>query len=428
MGASTVTGPFYATGNMQEMPSATFGSVVKDPNQDAGPGASFMGDALLDARLWFPKDKVQGYTGVIQAHYQSPFLISVNAIPSALAANNICAAANVTNGTAMTLASASLGVDVNIPIRPFAGSLNGNAAVTAALTLDFGFAFGNVTSASKTVVVADSTQFFAGMPLVISAVGNAGGTAPLLTFCTGITDATHITINDAPLASGNPVSIGTGDLWGPSPNPFGTGGYPTPTAAYPFVACGPSLLLDSRQTLARGLQIVGVSGGAGGTFTVRGWDIYGMPMSENITVGAGAVTGWGKRAWKYIKSVTPGFTDAHNYTVGTSDVFGFHYRSTAWEASDTAWAATYTTGSTGWTTADTTSPATATTGDVRGTMQTSANGGGSGIGASASNGTVSALAMTGRRLWLAQAIEPYLAIRGFPADPRSIYGVTQFTN
>ena len=74
--------------------------------------------------------------------------------------------------------------------------------------------------------------------------------------------------------------------------------------------------------VGRCVSISGVSGGAGGTFTVAGLDIYGYPMTQLVTVTAGANTVNTLKAFKAILSVTPNFTDAHNYSVGTADIFG----------------------------------------------------------------------------------------------------------
>lgn len=119
--------------------------------------------------------------------------------------------------------------------------------------------------------------------------------------------------------------------------------------------------------IARAVQITGVTSGAGGTFTVRGYDVYGYPMSETITAAAGAGTNNGKKAFKFVTSITPNFTDAHNYSVGTTDIFGLPMRTTKFHEVLLWWNNALITASTGWTVADTTSPATATTGDVRGT-------------------------------------------------------------
>ena len=111
-----------------------------------------------------------GWTGAVALHYPTPFAKSNAGIPSALAANNIAAAQTVANGTAMTLAAASLGIAVNIPIRPFTSpqnAVNGNAPVTAAIVLEFGFGFGNVTAGSAVIPVPDTTIYSVGMPLVI---------------------------------------------------------------------------------------------------------------------------------------------------------------------------------------------------------------------------------------------------------------------
>ena len=419
MAASKESGPVIVYGDLDKIPSS-FGSPVPSPNPDAGPSAEYQGDGIMDCRFFFPKDKVTGFTGVFAAYFNVPALCGVTQIPAALASNNIAAAQTVASGVAMTLAGASVGVSVNIPIRPFSGAINGGATATAALVLDFGFEFGNCTANSTTIPVANIADFVVGMPLVIAGVGNSGGTAPLLTNVVSI-GATSIVVANAPLATNTAAAIGLGDLWGPSQN-----GSPTPLAHMPYIAAGPGLWLDPRQTMCRGVRVVGTSAATGGTFTVKGWDIYWQPMSETITVAAGASTGWGKKTFKAIGSVTPNFTDAsHNYSVGTSDVFGTAYRMPVWDQSETFWASTFTSTATGYLAPDATSPATATTGDVRGTMQVSGNGGGTGVGSTASNGTVSSLAMSGNRYTVNLFPLVSQAVAATANNPVSLYGVTQ---
>ena len=422
MATSIIDGPLHVYGPMAAMASPPQTQPVIDPDSDAGPNLSYQGVGVLDPRIIYQKDRVLGRLGSAQAFFISPRLKSIGQIPCALAANNIAASQHITTNTAMTLAASSLGITTNVPIRPFSGSLNGSAAVTAAIALDFGYAFANCTSGNATVTVSDSSLFVVGMPLVIGGVGNSGGTIPLLCNVTALASATTITLSTAPLASNATAPVGMGDLWNGGQNASGQAA--PPQAAYPFIAGGTDLFLDSRQAVTRGVRIV-ASGGSGGTVTVAGWDIYGQPMTETITVGSGAATGWGKKAFKYIGSVTPNYTDGvNNYTVGTSDVFGFAFRSSVWEDTVVFWAAAPMTAATGWVAADTTTPS-STTGDVRGTIQTSGSGGGSGIGASASNGSVSSLAMSGRRLEMSQLIGVSAMTQANPANANSFLGATQ---
>src|SRR6202012_4107737 len=77
---------------------------------------------------------------------------------------------------------------------------------------------------------------------------------------------------------------------------------------------------------SRAGSVDGGAGGAGGAFPVRGYDVYAYPMAETITATAGATTVAGKKAFKFVTSVIPAFTDAHNYSFGTTDVFGLPLR------------------------------------------------------------------------------------------------------
>ena len=423
MTATALAGPQIIYGNQGQLPASLAGGYVPDPDFDAGPSICFQGDALLDPRFWYPKDRVTNHSGAVAAHFTLQSVLSVSAIPAALSASNIASVSGVTSGVALALAAASTGVSVNIPIRVFNGIVAGGTVVTAALALDFGFEFGNCVSGNPTITVANSADFQIGEPLVIAAVGNAAGTAPLLTNVVAIPTATTITVNSlaVPQATNATAAIGTGDLWNLASPPI-------PLAAQPWVSDGPGLFLDGRQTLARGVRIVGSSGSTGGTFTVRGWDIYGVPMSETITVAAGANTGYGKKAWKYIASVTANFTDnSHTYTVGTTDVFGLPYRLPYFDLVDTTvWANTVNASSTGFTVPDATSPATATTGDVRGTFQVGSTGGGTPItGAANSNGTISSLAMSGNRLTIIQNLTLQQVTQSTISNFVQSFGVTQ---
>ncbi len=125
--------------------------------------------------------------------------------------------------------------------------------------------------------------------------------------------------------------------------------------------------LDPTHSLSRAVSITGVSGGAGGHFIVSGFDYRGVPMSENINAAAGVATTNGKKAFKFITSVVPQFSDAHTYSVGTADIFGLSLRVDRFAYVEITWNDANITANTGFVAADATSPATQTTGDVRGT-------------------------------------------------------------
>lgn len=435
MAASAKSGPQFDYGDLTKIAAMAAGGPVPDPNQDAGPNGVYQWMAWLDARINFNKDQITGFTGKAQAHLEQPTMRSASVIPSQFSVSNIAAPQQVATGVAMTLAGLSTGITPNVPLNVFSPFLGTGALVTA-MALDFGFQFGTTVAGSGVVTVpaAATADYTVGMPLVIAGAGNAAGTIPLLTNVQAI-GTTTITVGGAnnagiPLASIANAAIGAGFPWGPTEvAPQGTAMYPTPTAAYPFVAGGPGLFLDTRQSLSRGVQINGTNAGCtGGNFLVSGYDIYGQAMTQLITVAAGVAAAFSKKTFKYIASVVPQFTDAnaaHTYEVGTSDVFGFAYRSTLWEETRVLWAGAQQTSATGWVTADKTNPATNLTGDVRGTIQVSAQGGGSGIGSTTSNGTVANNAVTGNRLVMEQLLGIVQVISSTQNNPVPMFGSVQ---
>lgn len=136
-------------------------------------------------------------------------------------------------------------------------------------------------------------------------------------------------------------------------------------AATAFGSSGMINIWDPTTLITRAVSITSAANISTVVFTVRGYDLYGMPQTETIT-GVNANTVNGKKAWKYIASVTPSATSASTASVGTTDIFGYPLRVDRFAYGYTVWnnlaqlVAQFTA-------ADTTSPATATTGDVRGT-------------------------------------------------------------
>jgi hypothetical protein len=111
--------------------------------------------------------------------------------------------------------------------------------------------------------------------------------------------------------------------------------------------------------------IVDAAGAATAVLTVYGTDVYGISMSEAITLnGTTAVAG--KKAFKTITRIASSAT-ATDIFVGTGDVFGLPIRANSRNYVQTAWGGAFVTTGT-FVAAVTTDPATTTTGDVRGTF------------------------------------------------------------
>jgi len=123
---------------------------------------------------------------------------------------------------------------------------------------------------------------------------------------------------------------------------------------------------DHTKFLARNVRLTSGGNDSGITFTVNGYDVYGYPQTEAIT-GANAGVASGKKAFKWITSVTHTGSVAGTLTIGTGDVYGFPLRVDSFGYTYIVWNGTNVTASTGFLAADTTNPATSTTGDVRGT-------------------------------------------------------------
>jgi hypothetical protein len=406
MSASQFSGPLITSGNMQDSLSSS--GQKTDPM--AGPNINYHGVSFPDVRYYpLPKDQLDN-PGVVPSIYATADVIGVNAIPSTLGASggaaNIASPQPAINGTNLTLATASsVGISLNIPYQNFATKL----LQTGAIAIDLGIETPTVTSASKTVTVLNSAVYRSGQPIIITNVGNTAGTTHLYTYVTGTPTSTTITIADAPLTSNSTTArICTGlPGWG-NLNGFNNGNT-RPTFYAPYVAGGAGLMFDETQAIERGVSIVGTVTATGGSFTLKGADIYGQTQSEVLTLVSGASTISSKKCYKIINSITPSFADStHTYSVVTADLYGFPFRSDLWESLTIYWGQNLITSATatGWTKGDQTSPATTTTGDPRGTysLQTASQG--------------------ANRLVIYQTLPFQNLARATPDAPQYLYGVT----
>lgn len=184
----------------------------------------------------------------------------------------------------------------------------------------------------------------------------AGAIALVTSTAAGVTVlATALTV----WPSGNIIPVGACALDGPPG--LVTFGRPQVSSGNTVVS-----LYDPTKALARNIRITSGGVDTGITFTVKGYDVYGYPMTETITGASGAVAS-GKKAFKFVSSITQSGAVASTMSVGTGDVFGFPMRVDTIGYVSMAWNGSLVTANTGWLTSDTTAPATATTGDVRGT-------------------------------------------------------------
>lgn len=200
---------------------------------------------------------------------------------------------------------------------------------------------GGIPSAVSTTNIAPAASVAQGTPMALVSVTGAGMTV--------LSSATLL------LPSQNTVPAGTIAMDGPV-------GY------FKFGYGFQSWYYDPGTMIARSVSITGVSGGTGGNFLISGYDLYGYPQTQLLTVAAGSNTANTTKPFKYISSVVPQFTDAtHNYSVGTADIYDLGLAAGTFSDIQVYWVGIVQLLST-FTAAVTTSPATNLTGGTRGTF------------------------------------------------------------
>lgn len=385
-----------------------------------GPGLEYQANAFPDVR-YFPTRKDGLYAGRVKGFLNSPFVVVADNIPSAAATTTLAAAQAPVAATPLTLTTVApggsgAGVPSFAPSVPLIPFLKGASSLVTVGAIDFGFTTGNTTAGTASIVVPDSTLFALGQWICIGGVGNAAKTLSLMTQVIASADATHITVSPVPSGTLNNAPIGNANVPGPLPGS-------APTGVDPYTVAGLAACFNPIEGLARNVSITANAGATGQAVTVRGYDIFGMPMTEVITAVA-ASTVWGKKAFKYIASITPATTDGgHTLAAGLGDTFGLNLRSDKWEFTNLFYNGGFVTTSAGWLKADATTPATGTTGDVRGTVQVSTGGAG---GTGTAIATLAAITNGVIRLTFAMTIPLQADVFANPQNAVPLYGQTQF--
>jgi hypothetical protein len=436
MGVSIESGPNVIAG---------FQNPQQNDNPEAGPSPVFAGSSLLDPRFELSIGQAPNY-GKVFSLYSNPQTTLIDAFPQA---PNNSALASITGGTViaapgaggtnvpLTLTSNPLGFSINVPVCPWTTTRNTTnptgdgkvagyglsssppafalANVVNCTALDFGAAIftlpatgtttpttlsNNTTSPGAVVPGTQSAQAFPanqiltvlaqsttnwGNPLkfylpgtyvIVPGAGNAGGTTCLIAQILALDYVNGYMVLNTPVlntaANNTGVGVGTAD-------PFGV-------AAWPWQRLGAIASMDPAQTIARTITVTTSSAGdANIVMTIQGYDIWGQPMTEQITTASSAAQA-GVKAWKYIQSITAskagGVTTTNAITFGTglttTGAFGFPVRIDQFEYLSLFVNGAYVTANTGFTAAlaPTTNPATYTSADVRGTykMQTAPSG------------------------------------------------------
>lgn len=330
---------------------------ITDYNPDLGPSLFWGGVARIDPRPNFNYIPGQNF-GAFTAGFATSDAQTISYAPYTLSTSAIAAAANVVSGTAMTLVSTN-STSTGVSVSASCTNYNTGATVTGLLMVD-GFA-------SFTGVIANS----------ILTVSSLTGTISIGMTITGTGVNTGTTIVNQ--LTGAPGGVGTYTVQGDdtaSSTTITAQATGTTALAQPFGQSNTVYLWNPQAVVSRAVSVTGSSSATGGNILISGYDIYGVPMSEVIAAPASATTVNGKKAFKYIASVVPQFTDAHNYSVGTTDIYGLPLRADFFSDVAINYNNAVITANTGFTAAVTTSPATTGTGDVRGTyaLQSAADG------------------------------------------------------
>ena len=371
MANTAFSGPLIVFGQNPTQPA--------DYNPDIGGSSLFYaGTGILDPRLPFTFLPGESQSAVDYGWLGVDNITTLSAVPYTASSTAIVASANPTSATLALVTSSSSTTGVYYNNTNFVRSDTG--ATDTVLALD---AYASVTGSFSNgvlTITASSNQMPIGPSMVV--ISTSG------TVSQGTALGTQVVAQLTTTGTYSTVSQGTTGTYQTNGNLTATSG--TVVLAYqnvqqcavPNNAQTPSQGNWSPQALlGRAVSVTAASGATYTTASVNGYDIYGYPMTENITITAGSTVN-GKKAFKYIKSVvlSGGTADTtHAYSVGTADVFGLPLRSDTFgdiivNNASSLVATTLITAATNYLPSDRTTPS-ATTADVRGTFAATSSSG-----------------------------------------------------
>jgi len=361
-------------------PIITFGqsALGSDYNPDIGGSSLFSsGAGILDPRSTYTYLPGEAQSALDFGWLGFDNITTLSAVPYSAAAAAIVASANPTGAT-LTLVNTSSSTTGVYYSTNFVRADTG--ATDTVLALDaYASVTGSVTNGVLTVTTSTNQMPIGPGMVILTAAGTVsqGTVAGSQIISQLTTTGTYSTVSQGQTGTyqlNNNLTVTSGTI---------TLAYQTPSqCAVPNNAQTPSMANWSPMALlGRAVSVTAAASATYATATVNGYDIYGYPMSEALTISAGSVV-TGKKAFKYIKSVvlSGGTADTtHAYSVGTADVFGLPLRSDTFgdiivNSASSLVASTLITAATNYLPADRTTP-TATTGDVRGTFAATSSSG-----------------------------------------------------
>ena len=351
-------------------PIITFGqsSVGLDYNPDIGGSSLFSsGAGFLDPRIPFTYNPGESQNQQDFGWLGFDNVNTLSIVPYSKATGAIVASANATSATLTLVTSNSATTGVYYNSTNFVRS--DTVVQTNVLALD---AYASVTASFSNGVMTVTSN--SGMPISPGMVVlTTGGTVSQGT-AAGVQIVSQLT------TTGTYTTVGQGytGTYQTNSNLTATSGTVTlafqnvQQCAIPNNAQTPGIYLWNPMALVgRAVAVTAAASATATTATVSGFDIYGYPMVEAITLTAGSQVS-GKKAFKYIYSVVLNAADSsHAYSVDTTDVFGLPLRSDTFgdiliNDATSLEQTTLITAATSYVNADRTTPAN-NTGDVRGT-------------------------------------------------------------
>ena len=361
---------------------------VPSPGVNPEHGPSLLaGLGIIDPRTFYSYEPGQAFGAITAAWPAVVRSTTINAIPMTLSNTIIAAAANTVANTKMALASANAdGIAVGVTMT----RIDTFTAVSGLLKLDPAVAsvvasipLGSNVMTVTTVNAPGGHCYNKLVPGMVLTDATNASYLPTGTYITGgVWNGAGSGIGGLgtyTLSAAATTAISGDTITGLFANNPANG---VPSSTTPFGQAGTIQIWNPTDMISRAVSITSTTSQVVQTFTINGLDVYGQPMTEFITlVGTTATTTSGKKAFKYISSVTPSATDATgSYSVGTTAIIGLPLRSDNFQVGadfDTALMMNNAAivAATGYVAAVLTAP-TASTGDVRGTyaLQTAANG------------------------------------------------------